>query len=86
METPRYTGAVYRASGWIRVGATQGRGRYDMNNRYDKPKKDIWLRPSARTGSAPSTTGRIKRYPPARPNGYPPVTTTAPRGGGPAWV
>ena len=45
METPRYTGAVYRASGWIRVGATQGRGRYNMNNRSDKPKKDIWLRP-----------------------------------------
>ena len=20
-------------------------GRYDTNNRYDKPKKDIWLRP-----------------------------------------
>ena len=45
VETPRYTGAVYRASGWIRVGATQGRGRYDMNNRFDKPKKNIWLRP-----------------------------------------
>ena len=29
VETPRYTGAVYRASGWIHVGATQGRGRYD---------------------------------------------------------
>ena len=45
VETPRYTGAVYRASGWIRVGPTQGRGRYDTRNRYDKPKKDIWLRP-----------------------------------------
>ena len=33
VETPRY------------VGATQGRGRYDTQNRYDKPKKDIWLRP-----------------------------------------
>ena len=45
VETPRYTGAVYRASGWIRVGTTQGRGRYDRYKRYDKPKKDIWLRP-----------------------------------------
>ena len=44
VETPRYTGAVYRASGWIRVGATQGRGRYGTN-RSDKPRKDIWLRP-----------------------------------------
>ena len=45
VETPRHTGAVYRASGWIRVGTTQGRGRYDRDKRYDKPKKDIWLRP-----------------------------------------
>ena len=45
VETPRYTGAVYRASGWIRVGTTQGRGRYDTNKRYDKPRRDIWLRP-----------------------------------------
>ena len=70
VETPRYTGAVYRASGWIRVGATRERGRYDTNNRYDKPKKDMWLRPSARTGSAPST-GKIKHHAPARPNRYP---------------
>ena len=45
VETPRYTGAVYRASGWIHVGATQGRGRYDRDKLYDKPRKDIWLRP-----------------------------------------
>ena len=37
VETPRYTGAVYRVSDWIRVGATQGHGRYNMNNRSDKP-------------------------------------------------
>ena len=45
VEAPRHTGAVYRASGWTRVGTTQGRGRYDRKNRYDKPKKDIRLRP-----------------------------------------
>ena len=45
VETPRYTGAVYKASGWIRVGTTQGRGRYDRDKLYDKPTKDIWLRP-----------------------------------------
>ena len=45
VETPRYTGAVYRASGWIHVGATKGRGRYDRDKLYDKPRKDIWLRP-----------------------------------------
>ena len=29
VETPRFTGALYKASGWIRVGITRGRGRYD---------------------------------------------------------
>ena len=48
VETPRHTGAVYRASGWTPVGTTQGRGRYDTQNLYDKPKKDIWLRPLRR--------------------------------------
>ena len=31
VETPRYAGAVYRASGWTHVGTTQGRGRYDRD-------------------------------------------------------
>ena len=48
VETPRYTGAVYRASGWLRVGTTQGRGRYDRDKLYDKPRKDVWLRPLRR--------------------------------------
>ena len=48
VETPRYTGAVYRASGWLRVGTTQGRGRYDRDKLYDKPRKDVWLRPLKR--------------------------------------
>ena len=26
VETPRFTGALYKASGWTRVGTTQGRG------------------------------------------------------------
>ena len=47
VETPRYTGAVYRASGWTRVGTTQGRGRYDRDRQSDKLKKDVWLRPPA---------------------------------------
>ena len=48
VETPRYTGAVYRASGWTHVGTTQGRGRYDRDKLYDKPRKDVWLRPLRR--------------------------------------
>jgi len=44
----RYTGAVYKASGWINVGTTQGRGRYDQDKLFDKPRKDVWLRPLRR--------------------------------------
>ena len=63
VETPRYTGAVYRASGWIRVGTTRGRGR------YDKPKKDIWLRPLRKDWRA-SSPARNQRNVPGRPNAY----------------
>ena len=48
IETPCYTGAVYRASGWIRVGTTQGRGRHDRGKLRNKPCKDVWLRPLRR--------------------------------------
>ena len=48
VETPRYTGAVYRASGWTHVGTTQGRGRYDTHMKRAEPRKDIWLRPLRR--------------------------------------
>ena len=58
VETPRYTGAVYRVSGWTRVGTTQGRGRYDRRTKRAQPKKDIWLRPLQKIGNAPSI-GRI---------------------------
>ncbi|MXW86171.1 MAG: DUF4338 domain-containing protein [Boseongicola sp. SB0673_bin_14] len=43
VEVPRFTGAVYKASGWIRVGTTLGRGKYDRKNECAKPRKDIWL-------------------------------------------
>ena len=45
VETPRFTGALHKASGWTLVGTTKGRGRYDRHTRRDQPKKDIWLRP-----------------------------------------
>ena len=49
-ETPRITGAVYRASGWIQVGTTQG--RYDREKLCDKP-------PEGRLAPAPCDgTGR----------------------------
>ena len=45
VQTPQYTGAVYKASGWTHVGTTQGRGRYDTHMKRSEPRKDIWLRP-----------------------------------------
>ena len=45
VETPRFTGTVYKASGWIHVGTTQGRGRQDTRRQYPLPKKHIWLKP-----------------------------------------
>ena len=48
VEVPRHSGGVYRASGWIRVGTTTGRGRDNRNNKAEKPRKDIWLRPLRR--------------------------------------
>ena len=45
VETPRFTGTVYQASGWIPVGTTQGRGRQDTHRDHDLPKKNIWLLP-----------------------------------------
>ena len=54
VEMPRYTGAVYRASGWIHVGATKGRGRYDQDKLYDKPKKGHL---------APASAKRLETHP-----------------------
>ena len=45
VEAPRHTGAVYNASGWIHVGITQGRGRFDRHTKRAQPIRDIWPRP-----------------------------------------
>ena len=45
VETPRFSGITYKASGWIHVGDTQGRGRYDTKREFGKPIKAIWLCP-----------------------------------------
>ena len=70
VETPRYTGAVYRASGWTRVGTPQGRGRYDRDRQFGKPKKDIWLRPLRRDWKR-TLNPRIRRS--GKPLGNPPT-------------
>ena len=46
VETPRYTGAVYRASGWVHVGTTQGRGRI-------RPRQALRQAPKGRLAPTP---------------------------------
>ncbi len=45
VETPRFTGAAYRAANWTRVGQTQGRGKLDHRHEHALPVKDIYLYP-----------------------------------------
>ena len=45
VEILRHTGAVNQASGLIDVGINQEHGHYDQFKQFDKPKKDISLRP-----------------------------------------
>ena len=49
VETPRFTGALYKAPGWTRVGTTQGRGRYD---RHTTATPDALLVPTAKVDSS----------------------------------
>ena len=55
VETPRHTGAVYRASGWKLVGTTQGRGRYDTERKSTNPRKTSGSEHSGETGNGSST-------------------------------
>lgn len=40
-----FDGASYKASNWIHVGSTKGRGRQDRSNEFDVSPKDIYLYP-----------------------------------------
>jgi len=45
VDTERFTGTYYKASNWIEVGKTKGRGRNDRYNKYALPIKNILLFP-----------------------------------------
>ena len=55
VETPRYTGAVYRASGWTRVGTTQGAGATTGTGSPTSLKRMSGSGPCDGIGNAPST-------------------------------
>lgn len=45
VETQRFLGTCYKASNWLRVGRTAGRGKLDPHKKALLPKKDVWLYP-----------------------------------------
>jgi Druantia protein DruA len=45
VDTERFTGTCYKASNWISVGATQGRGKLDRYHEHKLPVKSVWLYP-----------------------------------------
>lgn len=49
VETPRFTGASYRAANWLHVGQTKGRGKLDRYNLHALPVKDVYLYPLCRS-------------------------------------
>jgi len=45
VDTTKFRGTSYKASNWLNVGLTKGRGKLDRYNKWDQPVKSIWLRP-----------------------------------------
>jgi hypothetical protein len=45
VEKDRFTGTCYKASNWISVGDTKGRGKLDTEHSHTLPKKSVWLYP-----------------------------------------
>ena len=45
VDTTKFLGTSYKASNWLNVGRTKGRGKLDRYNKWDQPVKSIWLRP-----------------------------------------
>jgi hypothetical protein len=45
VDTTRFHGTCYKASNWLHVGNTKGRGKLDRYSAFSEPVKSIWLRP-----------------------------------------
>ena len=45
VEQERFAGTSYKASNWIRLGATTGRSRQDRRHTLQVPVKDVYLYP-----------------------------------------
>ena len=44
VEADRFTGAAYRAAGWLCLGQTSGRTRQDRRHTFRAPPKTVWVR------------------------------------------
>jgi hypothetical protein len=45
VEKERFVGTCYKASNWICVGETKGRGKLDIRHERKVPVKTVWLYP-----------------------------------------
>jgi hypothetical protein len=45
VEQGRFSGSVYQAAGWLRLGQTTGRTRQDRQRTLHDPIKSVWVRP-----------------------------------------
>jgi hypothetical protein len=45
VEKERFAGTCYKASNWICVGETKGRGKLDCRHKHKLPIKSVWLYP-----------------------------------------
>jgi hypothetical protein len=45
VEQQRFAGTSYKASNWLRLGATTGRSRQDRRRTLQVPVKDVYLYP-----------------------------------------
>lgn len=57
VHTERYPGTCYRASNWILVGCTKGRGRMDRHFKADVPKKAMLVYPLVKDAASRLRTG-----------------------------
>jgi hypothetical protein len=44
VDQERYPGTCYKASGWVCVGETKGRGKLDVHKEYRLSRKTVWVR------------------------------------------
>jgi hypothetical protein len=45
VDTTKFHGTCYKASNWLHVGNTKGRGKLDRYSTFSEPVKSIWLKP-----------------------------------------